>query len=179
MPFHENDYSEEVRVLNQLLAAQSVLPVFSDSGRLSEFIAEVIKSVPGVLSCNITIANEQKQFGDNIQVDLSVLSKIISSFKFEQYLPTGNDDDIQVVIPLRSAYNSFGLVIIKIGDNVAYKKYEPAVRNLVNICVLQIENQSQMKMLTKYREHLEELVEERTAELNYQIAQTSIKESAL
>jgi PAS domain S-box-containing protein len=76
------------------------------------------------------------------------------------------------IFPLKTQDRHFGFLLLKLEERERYARYEPFVSNLANSLAVNIDRQWQKERLEaanvelrRYREHLEELVRERTAEL--------------
>jgi signal transduction histidine kinase len=90
------------------------------------------------------------------------------------------------IFPLRTQDRHFGFLLLKVEDRERYTPYEPFVGNLANSLAVNIERQWQRDRLEeanvelrRHREHLEELVQERTAQLEEDIIERKRAEEAL
>lgn len=164
-----NSDKKEIAVLNRILAAQSTLQVFDKAVNLGDFVVSAIQSVPGVKFVELTLRSEILSLEKAEFLDNQSFYSLVGSLN-NKYLPVvGELPETEIVISLKTFKTTFGFLKISISEPVLFRKFEPAIRNLLNIYALQIENNLHAKVAERYKGHLEELVAEKTAELQNEI----------
>ncbi|MDY6966695.1 MAG: hypothetical protein SVM80_12165, partial [Halobacteriota archaeon] len=182
------------KIISQLIAMNNFFYIFPSKSRLSEFVSRAVMIVPGVSSCCMCIQG---------------LSKPERDLRKEQCMsctvPKKSPDDISRhdcslaghegirIFPLETANRIYGFLILNLQDQREYEPYEPYLSVFANSVAITIENRwqkDQLKTLneeiSKHRDHLEDLVEERTSELieinmklQQEIADRKLAEEAL
>lgn len=160
---------QEIIILNRILAAQSTLQVFDRAMNLGDFVASAIQSVPGINFVELTLRSEILALEKAEVLDNQNFYTLVGSLSGKYLPPVTELPGSEILIQLKTFKTTFGFLIISISDPFLFRKYEPAVRNLLNVCALQLENNLHSKIAARYKGHLEELVEEKTAELQNEI----------
>lgn len=162
----------EMRILNQLFAAQSMLSVFLDARKMGEFVAEALHSIPGVTACCLVIRDQAELIGKPLPFAKIILPRLAHLSSEQDYFSIPLPFELHVeTFALQTAQRQFGYVFIKLISEEQFTPFRPAVRNFFNVVAVHLENTWQTELLRKYQEHLERLVEERTVELNEEIDQ--------
>lgn len=160
---------QEIIILNRILAAQSTLQVFDRAINLGDFVASAIQSVPGIKFVELTLRSEILALEKAEVLDNQNFYTLVGSLSGKYLPPVTELPGDEILIQLKTFKTTFGFLKISISDPFLFRKYEPAVRNLLNVCALQLENSLHSKIAGRYKGHLEELVEEKTAELQNEI----------
>ncbi len=160
---------QEIIILNRILAAQSTLQVFDRAINLGDFVASAIQSVPGINFVELTLRSEILALEKAEVLDNQNFYTLVGSLSGKYLPPVTELPGSEILIQLKTFKTTFGFLKISISDLFLFRKYEPAVRNLLNVCALQLENNLHSKIAARYKGHLEELVEEKTAELQNEI----------
>ncbi len=175
----KSDLKNEVRILNQLLAAQSIIHIFPNTKKLGEFLVQVLKTMPGVRSCCACLRNEAEFIGDNSDFasELMATLKDIPHDKnhITKILPTKENF---VAFILQTTARQFGFVVLSI-DSIEFENYKPATNNFINTIALNLENHWRNEELALYKDNLEELVKERTAELELKVTDLRLAEKTI
>ena len=162
------------RVLGQLLTAYSAFSVFSDKQRMGEFIVRAAEGVPGILACGVCIRGGQRPRMDaadmpECAVCATYQTEIGQGAHFQ--CPLSNRKDIRV-FPLQTQDEHYGFFLLKLNNAKHFALYEPFVNNLANSLAVNIERSWQKEQLEatneellKLRDHLQDLVGERTVKL--------------
>ena len=160
---------QEIIILNRILAAQSTLQVFDKAVNLGDFVACAIQSVPGIKFVELTLRSEILTLEKAESLDNQNFYSLVGSLGGKYLPPVVDLPGNEILFLLKTFKTTFGFLKISISDPFLFRKYEPAVRNLLNVCALQLENSLHSKIAGRYKGHLEELVEEKTAELQNEI----------
>jgi PAS domain-containing protein len=160
---------QEIIILNRILAAQSTLQVFDKAVNLGDFVACAIQSVPGIKFVELTLRSEILTLEKAESLDNQNFYSLVGSLGGKYLPPVVDLPGNEILFQLKTFKTTFGFLKISISDPFLFRKYEPAVRNLLNVCALQLENSLHSKIAGRYKGHLEELVEEKTAELQNEI----------
>lgn len=169
MPEVKNEDRREIMILNRLLAAQSTLQVFDKSVNLADFVSSAIQTVPGVGFVDLALRSELLALEKPETLENQVFYSLVSSLKARYVQPLVELPENEILIEVKTFKTTFGLLRIVISDAQLFQKYAPAIRNLSNVCALQLENTLHAKITERYKGHLEELVEEKTCELQNEI----------
>ena len=164
----------DIRVVNQLLIAQNTLSVFISDEKLGQFICQTVKNIPGIENAGLC-------FTENRLFDFLHFNKINCKdtkcwhHGDEAHTICSQDHDI-IKIQIMTSEFDFGHVCLIINQPELFNLYEPFLRYFVNALSMMLENKIQKRQLEQnnmaledYRNRLEELVEERTCELNEEI----------
>jgi len=162
------------RVLGQLLAAQSVSSVFSARQKMGEFVCRAVEGVPGVSSAAVCMPGaERPRLGGEPARECADCDVLKGEIDHDPSHPCRLSDRAGIQIsPLKTQDRHFGFLLLKLEERERYAPYEPFVSNLANGLAVNIERQWQKDRLEaatvelrRHREHLEELVRERTTEI--------------
>lgn len=169
MDIGRNNGHSEVVILNQLLTAQSTMQVFDKAVNLGEFVEGAVQSVPGISLAKLTLRDELLALEKGEQLDNQNFYSFVVHLNENLNLSLQELPDNERLIPIRTLKKSFGYLKISISEPEVFLKFEPAVRNLLNVFALQLENYLHHKVATRYKDHLEEIVHEKTIELQNEI----------
>jgi len=173
----------EIRTLNQLFAAQSMLNIFLDARKMGEFVAQAVRSVPGVAGCCLALRWQAEIIGDLVQPADQVFACL------KQIPDDQKRCSIEMprqalgeVFPVQTGSFEYGYVFVRLVSAEEFERYRPALSNFVNMLAVNLENLWRLEREKQYKDHLEELVAERTVELNNEIyarnqAQEMLKKS--
>jgi nitrogen-specific signal transduction histidine kinase/ActR/RegA family two-component response regulator len=185
--FSKPSFEIDVKILSQLIAADNMLHIFTSSRKLGEFVTRALKIVPGVASCGICISGISGPLGDfkenqcrNCPVIHEDSERILrdkcSLMEQEDIYP----------FSLETPNRFFGFLVFKVDTTDKFVSYEPFVKNFINSTTINMENRWQKERLeivneelNTHRDHLEDIVKERTAELRHEITERQQAEEAL
>jgi PAS domain S-box-containing protein len=162
------------RVLGQLLAAQSAFPAFSARQKMGEFVCRAVEGVPGLASSAACLPGaERPRLGGEPAPECADCDVSEGDVDHDPSHPCRLSSRAGIqVFPLRTQDRHFGFLLLKLEERERYAPYEPFVSNLANSLAVNIDRKWQKDRLEaanvelrRHREHLEELVRERTAEL--------------
>jgi signal transduction histidine kinase len=162
------------RVLGQLLAAQSVFSIFSARQKMGEFVSRVVEGVPGVAFCAVCLPGaERPRLGGEPAPECADCDVPEGDVDHDPNHPCRLSSRAGIqIFPLKTQDRHFGFLFLKLEEREEFATYEPFVSNLANSLAVNIDRQWQKERLEaanvelrRYREHLEELVRERTTEL--------------
>ena len=162
------------RILGQLLAAQSTISAFSEHQRMGEFLCRAVEEIPGVGSCAVCMPGaERPRLGGEPVPECADCDVPEGDIDHDQGHPCRLSSRAGIqIFPLKTQDRHFGFLLLKLEEREQYAPYEPFVSNLANGLAVNIDRQWQKERLEaanvelrRYREHLEELVREGTAEL--------------
>ena len=162
------------RILGQLLVVQSTFSVFAARQKMGEFVCRAVEGVPGLASAAVCLPGAGRPLLDGEPAPECADCDV----------PEGDIDHdpshpcrlssragIQI-FPLKTQDRHFGFLLLKLEERERYAPYEPFVSNLANSLAVNIDRKWQKDRLEaanvelrRHREHLEELVRQRTAEL--------------
>lgn len=165
-----------ITMLNQLIAAQSMLYVFRHQQNFSDFIAQTILSVPAVKECTVCFLSEEHRHRSVVHLKKcggcpAFVSKAPLSSDFA--CPLENAEDA-VLFPFSNDEQCFGYIALIADDENIFDKYKPMIGNLCSSITLTLENLIQKEKLHKHEQQLEELVRERTEELEKIVAEKDL-----
>jgi PAS domain S-box-containing protein len=171
------DYRNEIRILNQLMAAQTMFHVFPDQEKLSEFACGALKNLPGVELCSICFASGNKVIGDTSKIakKLSESMSTLSSNDEKSNIHLPFDENL-IIFRLQTLGYFFGYILVKTKDESNFDIFQPAASNFVNFLSLHFEMERQKKLKHNEQDHLEEEVKNRTADLLAQINERRLAE---
>jgi len=162
------------RVLGQLLSAQSAFSIFSARQKMGEFVCRAVDGVPGVASCAVCMPGaERPRLGGEPVPECADCDVPEGDIDHDPGHPCRLSSRAGIqIFPLKTQDRHFGFLLLKSEEREQYAPYEPFVSNLANGLAVNIDRQWQKERLEaanvelrRYREHLEELVREGTAEL--------------
>ncbi len=161
------------RVLAHLQAANSMLHILPTLTKIGEFVSQAICTVPGISACSMC--------GGGLSGPVGNLTSDICSDCTGSSLDwhIGNEYDCLLmgskdlhVLSLKTVRGNYGYVIMKVKNRERFSHFESFLDNFANSVAITLENRWQSReleeknqMLIKFRDHLQELVNERTAEL--------------
>ena len=165
-----------IKVLNQLIAAQSMLYVFRHQQNFSDFICQTILSVPAVQECTVCFLSEEHRHRSVVHLKKcgscpAFISKAPLPTDFT--CPLENDEDVQL-FPFSNDTQCFGYIALITKDETIFEQYKPMIGNLCSSVTLTIENLIQKEKLHKHEQQLEELVRERTETLEKTVAEKNL-----
>lgn len=164
----------ELKVLNQLIAAQSILHVFPDETKLGEFIVEALVGIPWLEGCAICLRTCSSEKG--IPVPGSEITTIMETLKNipddqDHFTIRLTEKENQHIYPIQTLERSFGYVFLSIKDSERFDPLRPAINNFINMLAMDLENRWQKQLLINHKLYLEELVEKRTADFETEITE--------
>ena len=176
------------RVLGQLLAAQSAFSVFSARQKMGEFVCRAVEGVPGVASCAACLPGaERPRLGGEPVPECADCDVPEGDIDHDPGHPCRLPSRAGIqIFPLKTQDRHFGFLLLELGGRERYAPYEPFVSNLANGLAVNIERRWQKDRLEtatvelrRHRDHLEELVRERTSELEEDIVERKRAEEML
>ncbi|MDI6740844.1 MAG: hypothetical protein QME74_10845, partial [Candidatus Edwardsbacteria bacterium] len=162
------------RILGQLLAAQSTFSVFSVRQRMGEFVCRAVEGIPGVGSCAVCMpGTDRPLLGGEPIPECAVCDVPKGDIERDPGHPCRLPGSARLrILPLRTQERHFGFALIEVKEPEQYGPYEPFVGNLIDGLAVNIERQWQKDRLhvvsedlLKHRDHLQEIIGMRTAEL--------------
>lgn len=177
----------DARVLGQILAAQNVIFVLSDTTRIAEFYARTLISVPGISACRACLGNVSAQAGE---MDAGVCAECEAARREASgtcvFGPADAELSCRLVgLPgigftaIASSSHHFGFFIFRIADDALFEVYRPFIGNLANYVAISLENSLQKNLLQKANEELGRRVEEsKRAELEMQRLNGELREKS-
>ncbi|MCG6551215.1 MAG: sensor histidine kinase [Candidatus Magnetominusculus sp. LBB02] len=163
-------------ILGKLIVIQDVIEMLQGIKEMAEFLSRPILSIPGISDfflCSDGFKN----------IDCAGCG--VSGYNCDCLLESKRGIR---AIPMRTINRVYGFVILNLNDPRQFAPYEPFVRNICNILARTIEKNDNVLKITEanselkqYKEHLETMVEMRTAELQRTEAQLrlSLEEKVL
>jgi PAS domain S-box-containing protein len=176
------------RVLGQLFAAQSAFSVFSARQKKGEFVCRAVEGVPGVASCAACLPGaERPRLGGEPVPECADCDAPEGDIDHDPSHPCRLSSRAGIrIFPLKTQDRHFGFILLKLEERERYAPYEPFVSNLANGLAVDIERRWQKDRLEtasvelrRHRDHLDELVRERTSELEEDIIVRKRAEEAL
>ena len=161
-------------VLGQLLAVQSSFSIFPTRQKMGEFVCRALEGVPGVESAAPCMHGaERPHLGGEPVPECADCDVPEGDVDHDPGHPCRLSSRAGIqVFPLKTQGGHFGFLLLKLEERERYAPYEPFVSNLANGLAVNIERQWQKDRLEaatvelrRHREHLEELVRERTTEI--------------
>jgi len=169
------------RILGQILSAHNIDFLLPDTTSIAQFFAEILGTIPGIVSCRVCLEDATVQKGDldsgicdQCQVvrkrdaGQNEVSPRLPGIDFRCRLGEQPGMHLNAVA---SFYHRFGFFIFRVSDPDVFNLYEPFISNLANYVALSLENRLQRELLQKAQVELEQKVEERTQELKVANAQ--------
>jgi len=168
----DRGYNREIKVLNQLFAAQTMLHIFPDELKMIEFITQTLNTVPGIKECIFCARNCESipnQQSPEIQTIVEYLRNIPDNQEhFAIKLPSKKD---LLIFLLQTTERSYGYICVYRESSGIFENFHAAINNFINMVALTLENHRQKTQLIKHQFHLEGLVEKRTEELQEEITE--------
>lgn len=166
----KSSYELEVGVVNQLMAAQSMLYVLPSEVKLGEFVSQALKTVPAIDRCSICIRGADKVIGDFSRE----AEKIIEAMR----KISDNQDHFSITLPvnenlkniiLKTSERTYGYLLLFVKTNSMFENLKSAVTNFINVVAVDLERRRQKAELETHRNYLKKQVEKRTADLQAEI----------
>jgi PAS domain-containing protein len=141
---------------------------------MGEFVCRAVAGVPGVASAAACLPGaERPRLGGEPAPECADCDVPEGDVDHDSSHPCRLSDRAGIqVFPLKTQDRHFGFLLLKLEERERYAPYEPFVSNLANGLAVNIERQWQKDRLEaatvelrRHREHLEELVRERTTEI--------------
>ena len=162
------------RVLGHLLAAQSALSMLTARQRMGEFVCRAVEGIPGVASCGVCLPGAGRPcFGREPATECADCEIFTEDIEHDPSHPCrlSNCHGVRAY-SLKTLDRHFGFLVLQMKESGKYEPYEPFVANLASSLAVNVERQWQRDRLQaantelqRHRKHLEELVRERTAEV--------------
>jgi len=162
------------RILGQLLAAQSTLSVFSARQRVGEFLRRALEELPGVARCAVCLTGtDQPELEARVVLECKGCE---ASHPITESAPVHDCSVTEQVgyrgIPVRTREHQFGFFLIQVEEEAVFAPYAPFVENMAGSLAINLERQWQRDQLEeantelqRHRDHLEDLVQDRTVAL--------------
>nr|NQU92600.1 PAS domain S-box protein [Bacteroidota bacterium] len=168
----DDRHNQEVDVLNQLFAAQTMLHIFPDENKMGEFITQALKAIPGIEGC-VFFSRGSEFVPNTTSQDFKTILETIKNIPDEQdhFSISLPENENRLVISLQTVERSYGYVFITIENPGYIENYKAAINNFINMVTMELEKRRQKTLLIKFRFHLEEMVERRTTELRAEITE--------
>jgi PAS domain S-box-containing protein len=174
-------HSLDPAVLGHILLLQSAIHAQPDDQHMAEFLAAGMTRIPGVGGAAVC--------KDGLLLGASQLVMVPPLTCREAFQPKLSDLECPPSFPcvergyvrlsLRSARRSYGGLLLRVTDENAFTLYRPFVENIASLVTLLIENREQERNLIELNHSLEQQVQERTANLQHELAERHRKEEAL
>ncbi|MEI7812021.1 MAG: PAS domain S-box protein [Ignavibacteria bacterium] len=171
---------DQIRILNQLIAAQNLSRIFPNTQKVAEFLKQILQTIPGIETCSICLPGQKHIIGgfiasaEIIRQTLATLPENQEQFSIE--IPTEQN---VIVFPLKTLNRQFGYVCLLINSYDSFDLFRPAINNFLNVIALDLENKWQNIRMKIYQDHLEELVEQRTKELQEKVNECILAEESI
>lgn len=174
------DFGLEVKVLNQLFAAQTMLHIFPDETKMGEFITQALISIPGIEACFFCSRNSECKPKKPMQEIISISEHIKNIPDAQDHFSISKPlNENLILFPLQTTKRTFGIVSVLIQNADHFKHFKLSINNFINVIALDLENRWQKTLLAQHQFHLEELIEKRTAELQEEITERKLAEQEL
>ena len=150
-------------ILGKLLLIQQVLGVLPDNDGIAAFLRRALDEIPGVTDVHLCVAGVVFPPAGEFAEQCARCEASWSA--------SGNDPACLVGIantlhaPLRTARGVHGVLILSLGDEVAFSPYLAFVQNIANVVASTIETRQVIAQLDDARAGLEAQVAQRTAAL--------------
>ncbi len=163
------------KTLLRLYAAHSTLFIFTHTDQIKPYLEKVISNIPGVKESEVclfkNIDRSDKELYSRLIGTIDLKNGRFSMPDFFQLYESIQDKEIQIY-PLFAKDIFYGLIVIKIGDFGQFNLFDPIVNNFTISTSIILENMLQRYILEKnnkelvmHREHLSELVKNKTQSL--------------
>ncbi|MDY7032345.1 MAG: PAS domain S-box protein [Thermodesulfobacteriota bacterium] len=171
--FNLYNYEDERIVIGRLMTAHNLLHIFSSETEMAEFIVEVIQWIPEIDSCGMCTHNISEPFGDlkTKQCETCVLFRKRPDEVSPNDCILTSHDRIRV-FPMEISDRVYGFLFLTINDTAKFAPFELFLQSFATSIAIAMENKWQKERLEtvneelfKHREHLEDLVKERTEKL--------------
>jgi PAS domain S-box-containing protein len=138
---------DSAAVLHDLLTTGTFISLYTDEEKLVDFVSAALGSIPGVVDCRF----EVHQSGD------------VAGCADRAVAEPSGDAEVhpeadEYTVELRSGDICYGRVRLRLDEPLQFRPFRAAVHNVSSTIAVRIES-------IRYQSHLEELVRERTREL--------------
>ena len=166
----KNSYELEVGVVNQLMAAQSMLYVLPSELKLGEFVSQALKSVPAIDRCSICIRGADQVIGDFSKEAEKIIEAMrkISDDQDHLSITLPVNENLMIFI-LQTSERTYGCLLLFVKTDSMFENLKSAVTNFINVVAVDLERRRQKAELETHRNNLEKQVEKRTADLQAEI----------
>lgn len=149
-------------VLGKLLVVQETLDVLPDVKGISAFLRRAFSEVPGVTDTHLCVGGEIIPPSDELKDICAEIEKAQSASKsISNYL----DNAHYFCAPISTPRNSYGALILSLGNEKVFRPYEAFLRNIAGVVAITLENRDFIRELNDANANLEARVAERTASL--------------
>ena len=139
----------KAQVLAQLLIMQNVLCNLPNEKSIFSFVCRGLTDIPGVAGANYSV------------------------------IPKEITDASLVRLPLHVGHSNLGEILIKVADPLAFAPYESYLKNFCYMVAVILEERYQRRLNEEHKTQLEQRVQERTKQLNEEIAERRLVEEEL
>lgn len=166
----KSSYELEVGVVNQLMAAQSILYVLPSELKLGEYVSQALKSVPAIDRCSICIRGEDQVIGDFSKEAEKIIEAMrkISDDQDHLSITLPVNENLMIFI-LQTSERTYGCLLLFVKTDSMFENLKSAVTNFINVVAVDLERRRQKAELETHRNNLEKQVEKRTADLQAEI----------
>jgi PAS domain S-box-containing protein len=172
-PEPESSGTADARLLGQLLASQSVLPVLPSAQHVADFYALALASLPGVSAARVCLAECSSRQAPALSEACATCEAGRSGVAPRDGAGATGAPACALsgtpgfaVLPLATERQRLGFFVFGLGEAGRFEPYRPFLRNLGNFLALFLENRAQQAGLVAARDALERRVEERTVALS-------------
>jgi len=161
----ENKYD----ILTRLYAAHSALFSFSNTKTITEYMFKLLKFIPGISSCLISIDNYElssENFPIATFAGLTPREEQINFNSYEKIYSKVKELQQSQLYPIRSSSKNFGYIIVFFNNKDVFIPFDPVLNSFVISISTILENIAQKKELRDINHQLEEKVLTRTKSLN-------------
>src|SRR3972149_31109 len=125
----------DARILGQLLLMQSILPNLPDETSIFQFVCRGLMDIPGVAAVSYS------------------------------GVPQENLDPSLARFPLTVSSSSYGELLLRVSDPLAFAPYEDYLKNFSFMVAVILEERSQRRLNELHQSELEQHIQERTQQL--------------
>ena len=150
-------------VLAKLLRIHETLDVLPDYPTIADFLQRALGEIPGVLHMHLYVEGvvfPSSQLLEEICTELKTAGDTSS-----ENIGRGGDNSLIVTIPLQSACQKYGKLILCLYDKEAFSPYLAFVQNIANALVATLETREHIRLLDENKIGLEAKIAESTAAL--------------
>ncbi|WP_131794132.1 HD-GYP domain-containing protein [Fluoribacter gormanii] len=170
-----NHLTHNEQILFRLYAAHSALFIFTHTDQIQPYLEKIIRSIPGVKECDVclikNIDRSDKELHSRLLGTIDLKNGTFSMADFFQLCESVEDKEMQVY-SLFAKDIFYGLIVVKISDFNQFNLFDPIVNSFTISTAIILENLCQKYILEKtnkelimHREHLSELVKNKTQSL--------------
>ena len=161
---------EEVKVVNQLMAALNMLYVISTEEEVVRFTIQAIKNVPNVEYCCICLRGAKIVIGDSSKDAEAILKLMINTPKdVDDVAPLPLENQDFELVKLQTSDRKYGYLLYSLKSKSDVLWVKPILSNFINIIVMDLERRWQKNELINYSISLEQQVNRRTLKLQNEI----------